>query len=62
MDNQVWIQELLREIGELESRILKAAQGDEREALWGTSMLKRILRRRRDSLWRFQQAGSHGLH
>jgi len=62
MDNQAWIQELLKEIGELESMIVKAAQSDEKEEMWGTSMLKRLLRRRRFSLWCFQQAGSNGLH
>lgn len=62
MDNQSWVRELLKEIGELESLIAKATHSDASEGRWGASMLQRLLRRRLHSLWHFQQAGNHGVH
>ncbi len=62
MDNQSFVREMLREIGELEALLAKAAQCDQAEGTWGASLLKRLLRRRRHALWSFQQAGSNGVH
>lgn len=62
MDNHRWIRALQREIGELESMLAKAASCNGAETVYGASMLKRILRRRRYSLWCFQQAGNLNLH
>ncbi|HEY0719620.1 MAG TPA: hypothetical protein VGE50_00050 [Gammaproteobacteria bacterium] len=62
MDNQTFIRELLREIGELEALIAKATHCDAVEGRWGAGMLQRLLRRRRHALWCFQQSGAKGVH